>query len=196
MLTMALMTFGRQSTKFWSGGTDLRRRFFTIAKKWCVAKIFDGGYICHQIGPPQSYLRWHIFFACPLVRTMVYGDHQVKNNHPSPSWSSNIILTRWTIAKNYCALLMSCCSLYVVLSCGSVSFESKQVVKALLIFHRPAAEGLGWWWGEENEFLQHFYASILQKRAIYIQNCPPMCHKTCLCPDLSNPPAALYPSSK
>ena len=140
MLTMALMTFGRQSTKFWSGGTDLRRRFFTIAKKWCVAKIFDGGYICHQIGPPQSYLRWHIFFACPLVRTMVYGDHQVKNNHPSPSWSSNIILTRWTIAKNYCALLMSCCSLYVVLSCGSVSFESKQVVKALLIFHCPATE--------------------------------------------------------
>ena len=112
---------------------------------------------------------------------MVYGDHQVKNNHPSPSWASNIILNRWSIAKNYCALLC-CCRLFVVLSCGSVSFEYKQVVKTLLIFHRQGTEGLCWWWGEENEFLQHFYASILQKRAIYIQNCPPMCHKRCLCP--------------
>ena len=98
---------------------------------------------------------------------MVYGDHQVKNKHPSPSWASNIILTRWSIAKNYCALLC-CCRLFVVLSCGSVSFEYKQVVKALLIFHRPAAEGLGWWWGEENEFLQYFYASIHPSEACHL----------------------------
>ena len=53
-------------------------------------KIFDGGYICHQIVP---YLRSHVFYARLLVRTMVYGDSHVKNNHPSPSWASNIILT-------------------------------------------------------------------------------------------------------
>ena len=90
------------------------------------------------------------------------------------SYNSNIILLT----------LLCYCRLYVVVSCGSVSFEYKQVVKALLIFHRPAAEGLVWWWGEVNEFFQHFHTSILQKRAIYIQNCPHLCHKTCLCPGL------------
>ena len=90
-----------------------------------------------------------------------------KTTSHSPSWASNIILTWWSIAKDYCALFC-CCRRYLVLSCGNVSFEYKQVVKALLIFHRPAAEGLGWWWGDENEFLQYFYACIHSSEACHL----------------------------
>ena len=84
----------------------------------------------------------------------------------------------------------------MVLSCGSVSFEYKQVVKTLLIFHRPPQRG---WAGDEEKKMNFFntfmHPSFRSVPFIFRIVLPCVTKGVCV-QARSNPPATLYPSSK